>query len=211
MTYHPTPFGKFNRLDRAESHIARVMIKMIANNIPVYATHTSWDCVEGGVNDWLLDSVFGADNIVETTKKPVEPHGSVEKFGGKTGFGRVCELKQGVGMGEVVAAVKKACGLEFLRRADPIGAGRGDEKELIRRVAVVYVLGDDSFVQYLRARDVDVSSCYCLPEDLVLLPSRGQNGLGHFCRGAVAAADQIEQRLQFLIRQQQIIFESLNL
>ena len=57
ISYHPPIFQAFKRLTQADwKH--RFIIKCIENRIAVYSPHTSWDSIEGGINDWILDA-FG--------------------------------------------------------------------------------------------------------------------------------------------------------
>lgn len=57
--YHPLIFKPLERLDGA-SWQCRVAIDAVRAGIAVYSPHTALDAVEGGVNDWLLESVAAA-------------------------------------------------------------------------------------------------------------------------------------------------------
>lgn len=57
ISYHPPIFSALKRLTQRQWK-EQIVVKCIENGIAVYSPHTSYDCVEGGVNDWLI-SCFG--------------------------------------------------------------------------------------------------------------------------------------------------------
>ncbi|MBI1303434.1 MAG: Nif3-like dinuclear metal center hexameric protein [Phycisphaera sp.] len=57
--YHPLLFKPLERLDGG-SWQCRVAIDAVRAGIAIYSPHTALDAVDGGVNDWLLESVAAA-------------------------------------------------------------------------------------------------------------------------------------------------------
>jgi len=57
ISYHPAIFDPLKRLTQSEWK-QRSIIKCIENKIAVYSPHTTWDAIEGGINDWII-SAFG--------------------------------------------------------------------------------------------------------------------------------------------------------
>ncbi|XP_069135326.1 NIF3-like protein 1 [Argopecten irradians] len=66
LSYHPPLFSPIKRLTQVNWK-DRVITKCIENRIAVFSPHTSYDALEGGVNDWLI-SAFDLQN-----KCPIEP------------------------------------------------------------------------------------------------------------------------------------------
>jgi dinuclear metal center YbgI/SA1388 family protein len=75
VTYHPAIFHPLKRLTQKEWK-QRSIIKCIENKIAVYSPHTSWDSVNGGINDWLINQ-FGPKSVepVETLISSSHPSG----------------------------------------------------------------------------------------------------------------------------------------
>jgi putative NIF3 family GTP cyclohydrolase 1 type 2 len=48
----PPIFVPMKRLTQATSK-QRIIVRAIERRIAIYSPHTSYDCVTGGVNDWL--------------------------------------------------------------------------------------------------------------------------------------------------------------
>ena len=57
LSYHPPIFSPLKRLTQKKWK-EEIIVKCIENRIAVFSPHTSYDCVEDGVNDWLI-SCFG--------------------------------------------------------------------------------------------------------------------------------------------------------
>lgn len=54
ISYHPPIFQPLKHLV-ASSWKERIIVKCIENRIAVFSPHTSYDALDGGVNDWLID------------------------------------------------------------------------------------------------------------------------------------------------------------
>ena len=61
VTYHPRPFGKFNKLTRDDT-TQRIVLRCARAGVAVYSPHTALDAAPGGINDWLAES-FGAGDV----------------------------------------------------------------------------------------------------------------------------------------------------
>ena len=69
ISYHPpmvgmhTPFTNLKPLTRLTQNTWKqeALIKCIENRIAVYSPHTTWDSIDGGINDWIL-SAFSERN-----------------------------------------------------------------------------------------------------------------------------------------------------
>ncbi|KAL3857251.1 hypothetical protein ACJMK2_011942 [Sinanodonta woodiana] len=70
ISYHPPIFAPLKRL-RAKNWKESLIVKCIENHVAVYSPHTSYDCVQGGINDWLIDCF----DIQE--KKPIASHSEI--------------------------------------------------------------------------------------------------------------------------------------
>ena len=57
ISYHPPIFSPLKRLTQKKWK-EELIVRCIENRIAVFSPHTSYDCVEDGVNDWLI-SCFG--------------------------------------------------------------------------------------------------------------------------------------------------------
>lgn len=60
LSYHPPIFAPLKRLTQ-RTWKERIIIRCMENRIAVYSPHTSFDAIQGGVNDWLLQP-FGTIN-----------------------------------------------------------------------------------------------------------------------------------------------------
>lgn len=76
ISYHPpmvgmnTPYTRLKPLTRLtqENWKERAMVKCIENRIAVYTPHTTWDSINGGINDWIL-SIFDTIRIDSIQKR----------------------------------------------------------------------------------------------------------------------------------------------
>lgn len=53
ISYHPPLFRPIKRLAQKDWK-QRLAIRAVEAGIAIFSPHTSWDCVKGGVNDWLV-------------------------------------------------------------------------------------------------------------------------------------------------------------
>jgi len=107
ISYHPTPFSKFNKL-LATDHISRVVLLLAREQIAVYSHHTGLDCAVPGVNDWLLEAFPGVVDVTACQPKKDEPV--------PIGCGRVATIEE-LDLPKAVELVKKHLDLPTVRLA----------------------------------------------------------------------------------------------
>lgn len=56
ISYHPPVFAPLKRITQANWK-ERIVCQCLENKIALFSPHTSWDAVEGGVNDWLFHTL----------------------------------------------------------------------------------------------------------------------------------------------------------
>lgn len=65
VSHHPVIFGKINRIT-ADTVLGRKLLKLISNNIAVYAAHTNYDMAKGGLNDLFANRLgFKSFELIE--------------------------------------------------------------------------------------------------------------------------------------------------
>jgi len=75
ISYHPPLFRPFKRLT-SKSWKERVAVRCVENKVALYSPHTSWDCIPGGINSWLLSPYGpGKSAPVSLTKSKTFPTG----------------------------------------------------------------------------------------------------------------------------------------
>lgn len=112
ITYHPRPFGKFNRLTRTDA-TQRIVLRCVRAGIAVYSPHTACDNAQNGVNDWLAAGLAQGACI-----KPVKllPPAQARQLTG-VGSGRMFTLFDAVSLGDFVKLVKQHLKLSHVRVA----------------------------------------------------------------------------------------------
>jgi len=85
----------------------RIVIKCIKNKIAVFSPHTSWDAVQGGVNDWLSSAfkISSSSPISQNSENPV------------VGAGRLCNLFKPISLIQAIENIKSHIGIPHLRVA----------------------------------------------------------------------------------------------
>lgn len=67
ISHHPIIFSGIKKIN-TDSVLGRKLLKLISNNISVYASHTNYDIVEGGLNEIFCSKLgFDEANILDTT------------------------------------------------------------------------------------------------------------------------------------------------
>ncbi|CAH1155837.1 unnamed protein product [Phaedon cochleariae] len=124
ISYHPNIFKSLKTV--SQNHWKeRIIIKCIRNGIAVFSPHTSWDSVEGGVNDWL-GSAFQTQSSKAILKNKEYPDSNI-------GAGRLLSLAAPITFRKAIDDVKEHIGLSHLR----IGVSRHkDLDSLISTVAL---------------------------------------------------------------------------
>lgn len=106
VTYHPTPFRKFNKLAR-DSPAGRVVLALASHGVAVYSPHTALDSAKGGVNDWLASGL--GDGVIA----PVTPDPTIEG----AGKARTITFTGARTLADVVASAKAHLRLDHVRVA----------------------------------------------------------------------------------------------
>jgi len=112
VSYHPTPFRKFNRLTTGDP-TQRIVLELARAGVAVYAPHTALDSVDGGINDWLAGGV-GEGEIAAVSPASDEATLAISK-----GVGRVNRLAEPCSLEALIGRVKAHLGLEY---GDVVGA-----------------------------------------------------------------------------------------
>lgn len=100
------------------------MVRCIQNDIAVFSPHTSWDSVQGGVNDWLASAFQYA------TSKPIQ----ARPDNAQQGAGRLLTLETPLLLQTAIDKIKDLVGLKHLRLA--LGKGGSMESSLVKTVAL---------------------------------------------------------------------------
>lgn len=103
VTHHPLLFHPVKKINY-DSPDGRKIIKLIRNNINMFAAHTNLDAVKGGTND-VLAEMLGLKNL------------SVLSMGNEegVGIGRTGEFDGDVTLGMLSVKVKEVLGLDAVR------------------------------------------------------------------------------------------------
>jgi dinuclear metal center YbgI/SA1388 family protein len=121
LSYHPPIFKPLKRLTKA-AWKEKIIISCIANNVAVYSPHTTFDAVNGGVNDWLLIP-FGPGE-----SKPLQ------EVDTGVGPGRLVVLNQPILLNDAIEKLKNHLNLPYLRLAVGVSVDRGSK--LVQTIAV---------------------------------------------------------------------------
>lgn len=134
IAHHPLIFRPLKQIVPT-SHIGKIVLKIIENNLSLYVAHTNFDCLENGMNDYLA-TLLGIEN--QSVFEPI-----TEDYGlGVVGTIKKAPLK------DVAEHVKNVFQLESL---DIIG----DENHLVETMAIVGGSGGSAIGTAL-SQNVDV-------------------------------------------------------
>ena len=152
ICHHPLIFNPIKRITN-DNPIGRKIIKLIKNNIAVYAMHTNFDSSAGGMNDILMERLgFGKSEILETKSHPYEEVVcdivSLENKQENYGLGRIGELEDAVTLQEYAERVKNLLCIKSLKII-------GNGEKIIKKVAVIGGAGS-SYWQKAKSKGADV-------------------------------------------------------
>ncbi|XP_052750560.1 NIF3-like protein 1 isoform X2 [Galleria mellonella] len=105
ISYHPPIFAPLKSVIQ-KSWKERIVSFLLEKRISLYSPHTSWDCVKGGVNDWL------ASPFIATESKPI-----ITGADSSVGAGRLLKLQSSISLSEAISKVKEVTGLQYVRFA----------------------------------------------------------------------------------------------
>ena len=156
ICHHPLIFNPIKRITN-DNPIGRKIIKLIKNNIAVYAMHTNFDCTIGGMNDMLMERLgFDKSEILDPrTPEKAQPYEEVaydiialENKLENYGLGRIGELEDAVTLQEYAEQVKNLLGIKSLKII-------GNGEKIIKKVAVIGGAGS-SYWQKAKSKGADV-------------------------------------------------------
>lgn len=116
VAHHPLIFRPLKQIIPT-SHIGKIVLKIIENNISLYIAHTNFDCLENGMNDYLA-TILGIEN-----------QKVFEQITEEYGLGVIGTIKKAT-LKDVATHVKNVFKLDAL---DIIG----DENSLVETMAVI--------------------------------------------------------------------------
>ena len=137
ITHHPLLFRGLKSIT-GNSHIERIVIKAIKNDIAIYSAHTNMDSAWGGVSH-LIAKKIGLEDVEVL---------SPQSEGAVTGLGVVGNLPQEEGVLSFLGRVKEIFGVGAVRYS-------GNVEKPIRRVAICGGAGSE-FVKEAVACGADV-------------------------------------------------------
>lgn len=117
VSHHPLIFNPIKNVN-STNETGKTLRALIKNDIALYAMHTNFDSVKGGLCDFLAEKIFG-----EIVTKNLD--GEME-----SGIGRIVELEKGITFDRLCDVVKEKLGLKELRVV-------GNPLKTIKKIAVV--------------------------------------------------------------------------
>lgn len=125
LTHHPILYLKPSTITM-DTLQGEKIIRLIRENINVYACHTNLDVVEGGLTDKALELLgFPKGKIMDIN--PVNP---------SAGVGRIVKLEEEMTLKEVCSLVRSKLSIPYMRVA-------GDPYKKIKTIAVLNGSGED--------------------------------------------------------------------
>lgn len=73
IAYHPPIFSAMKRLTQSDVK-QRIITRAIENKIAIFSPHTTWDSIDGGINDWLAECFSeqnGGPGV--DSREPIQP------------------------------------------------------------------------------------------------------------------------------------------
>lgn len=152
VSHHPLFFSGIKNID-GDSAKGRYIVKLINSGISVYSSHTSFDTVSGGNNDYLAE-IIGLDSVSAPEKEPVM---RVGEFSEPVTLNRLCEIidKEIMGNGGLTYSGDPEC---FVRRVGICtGAGASLIDAAYEMKCDVLVTGDVKYHDFQRAGELGIN------------------------------------------------------
>ncbi len=157
VTHHPLIFTSVNNIDADDSIVGKNIIRLIKNDISVYAAHTSFDLAHRGTNYYL------ADKLGLKVLTTLAPHPDMNECG----MGRYGEYAEAMSFERFLGILKAVCGPAEFRIAgkapDSVkrvsvctGSGADFIDEAFRLGSDVFVTGDLRYHDARRASDMGI-------------------------------------------------------
>jgi dinuclear metal center YbgI/SA1388 family protein len=131
IVHHPLIYDPLKNITSQEQ-IQSKILKLIENGIAVYAAHTNYDVMPGGLNQLIAEKI-GLKNIV--ILEPFQGIDNPENKFANAGIGRVGNLESEKTLKDLLEELKKRLDLENLQWLSNYPSV--DFKRIIKRVAVV--------------------------------------------------------------------------
>ncbi|MBQ3185850.1 MAG: Nif3-like dinuclear metal center hexameric protein [Firmicutes bacterium] len=151
VSHHPMFFEGIKSITEDNAK-GRQIIKLITNGISVYSSHTSFDTVQGGNNDYLAN-IIGLNSVTAPEEEPIMRVGRLEK---PAAMRDLCDL--------VNREIMKGKGLSYAGELDSIvhtvgictGAGASLMSAACRSGCDVLITGDVKYHDYQRADELGI-------------------------------------------------------
>ena len=142
VSYHPPVFSGMKKFVLGGGQASSVVLQCARHGIAVYSPHTALDCVNGGINDWLLDGIIRS--LGQSTGKyaPIKETECAAYLGSGMGDGRIATMSAPSNVNSLIAAVKAALGLERVQVALPatsLSANRAGRDSFLEAAAALPV------------------------------------------------------------------------
>lgn len=159
VTHHPLMLNKINRITTKSLEGQKIM-KLIKNDISLYAAHTNLDKAPLGLNQYLAEFI-GLKNIEVLSPIPNE-------FNKVAGLGRIGDLELGLSLEELGRKIKSVLKLENLqfvgeknkkvkKVALVTGSGLSELNKAIVEGADVFITGDLKYHNALYAKEMGIA------------------------------------------------------
>lgn len=133
LTHHPLLFKKPANITN-ETLTGRKIIKLIKNNINVFASHTNLDAASGGINDMLVKLLeFSGGKVFSPVSEHIDSYNDENR---QTGIGRIVTLESEINLSDLCNIVKEKLCIPVLRYV-------GNETKKISKIAFIGGSGSD--------------------------------------------------------------------
>ena len=170
VTHHPLLFHSVKQI-RYDEPDGRKLIKLIRNNIGVFAAHTNLDAAKGGTNDRLAD-IIGLKNLEVL---------SLFKEDG-VGIGRIGKIDGDITLGMLAVKIKEALGLDAVRVTGNLskrvrkaalctGAGFEFTDDAVKAKCDVFITSDVRYHEAMQAIDKNIAiidATHYATEDIIV-------------------------------------------
>lgn len=153
ISHHPLIFKPIKKIKKDDA-----VFSLVKNNIALFAMHTNYDAVHGGLCDVLLNKICDCKDISPLVGEETDS------------IGRMAELKEEVAFSDFCERVKKVLGIDSLKIV-------GDKEKKIKTVAICNGGGAD-FVYDAKDKGADLyisgdfkyhHARFCYENDMALL------------------------------------------
>ncbi len=125
VTHHPIIFKKPSNITK-DTLLGKKIIKLIKNDINVFASHTNLDSTSQGINEIIMEKLnFCRSEILE-----------VSSVSSSAGLGRIITLEKEMSLAELIDLIKDKLNIDKLRFC-------GEEEQVLKRVALINGSGQD--------------------------------------------------------------------